>query len=231
MANKEFVCFSLGENCLTDNILDRNGLKSFSSPFSSGRSNIEYILGFEKQGYTDFIDKNFLEYQYLGDGKKVVRNNKYVVTRNIYNGSCALGFEFTHHDVIADERARQAFERRYQRILSLTNNNIILVYHHRKCDQTDTGLMLYHLTELADIYKSRQNNVAIFAFYQVIVSDKTERKVESYRVGDVHMYKFYTLDEWSGNNNDIFWARCDDDLVQIMIDDIKQTKQQMENEN
>ncbi|MCQ2587766.1 MAG: papain-like cysteine peptidase [Treponema sp.] len=38
----------MGENCLPDNILSRNDLKSFSSPFSYCRSNIEYILAFEK---------------------------------------------------------------------------------------------------------------------------------------------------------------------------------------
>ncbi|MFJ5369320.1 DUF1796 family putative cysteine peptidase, partial [Bosea sp. CER48] len=43
---------SLGENCLPDNILERNGLKMFSTPFSHGRSNIEYAIQLHSEGYS-----------------------------------------------------------------------------------------------------------------------------------------------------------------------------------
>ena len=231
MPNNEFICFSIGENCLTDHILNRNNLKSFSSPFASGRSNIEYILNFEKENYINFIDNNYLKYENAINGQKVVRNKKYVATENKYNDTCTQGFEFTHHDVIGDEEARQALERRYKRIISLSNKNILMVYHHRKCDQTDINLLIRHLTDLGQIYEARQNKVAIFAFYQIIVSDGAERKVEKYCVGNVHIYKFYTLNEWCGDNNDIFWAKCDDDLLKIMLDDIKKESQNMISEN
>lgn len=229
MSNNEFICFSIGENCLTDSILDRNNLKSFSSPFSSSRSNIEYIINFEKENYAHFIDNNFLKYEFLNDSKKVVRNKKYIVTENKYN--YASGFEFTHHDVIGNEAAREAFERRYKRIVNLTNRNLVIVYHHRKCDKTDMSLLVHHLNELAEIYESRQNKVTVFAFYQIIVSNAVERKVESYSVGNVHMYKFYTLNEWAGTNDDIFWAKCDDDLLKIMVNDIKKESSSIISEN
>lgn len=61
------VIFSVGENCLADNILARNGLKSFSSPYSSGRSNIEYILAFEKEAFSDFLNQKYLKYENFGD--------------------------------------------------------------------------------------------------------------------------------------------------------------------
>lgn len=42
------IWLSLGENCLSDNILSRHSLKSFSTPFSHARSNIDYALELEK---------------------------------------------------------------------------------------------------------------------------------------------------------------------------------------
>lgn len=228
MSNDRFLCFSIGENCLTDDILDRNNLKSFSSPFASGRSNIEYLLNFEKENYAHFIDKNFLIYERLDNGKTVPRNKKYVSTQNKYNNSCTFGFEFTHHDVINNEETRQTFVRRCARISNLKNKNIVMLYHHRKCEQTDMGLLIRHLIDFSEIYESKRNKVDIFCFFQVIVSNKEERKVESYSIGNIHVYKFYTLNEWAGDDQDIFWARCDDDLLKTMIDNIK-AKQRVNN--
>ena len=41
---KDKLYLSFGENCLTDNILSRYNIKSYSTPYSSARSNIEYIF-------------------------------------------------------------------------------------------------------------------------------------------------------------------------------------------
>ena len=45
---------SIGENCLADDILKRFNMKSFSSPYASSRSNIEYILAFENSEFFCF---------------------------------------------------------------------------------------------------------------------------------------------------------------------------------
>ena len=224
MISKSFdknVVFSLGENCLSDNLLERNGLKSFSSPYSSGRSNIEYILAFEKDKFSDFLNLKYLEYEYFFD-KKVPRNKKYVTVQNQYHNSCLNGFEFTHHDVISSQKIRNKINKRCQRMLRLQEKNIIMLYHHRLCSETDEELLISHLLELADIYKLRNNDVHIYTFSQVIVSEENQRKAECKIIRGVNVYKFYTLNEWVGNNNNIFWAKCDDDLLKEMITDIKQ---------
>ncbi|MDE6435198.1 MAG: papain-like cysteine peptidase [Lachnospiraceae bacterium] len=123
---------SFGENCLTDDILSRYDLKSFSSPFASGRSNVEYILQIEKDMYKDFLNLQFLEYGYDGE-KKVVRQKQYNELSNVYDDSCMKGFEFTHHDVIADGKKRASIERRVRRIQSLKNCTLYIFYHHRFC--------------------------------------------------------------------------------------------------
>lgn len=216
------VLFSIGENCLADNILARNGLKSFSSPYSSARSNVEYLIAFEKEEFNDFLNADYLVYDKTSNGN-VAQNKKYVDVNNKYYSSCVNGFEFTHHDVIGDSAAKDKIYKRCRRLLRLKNKNVIMLYHHRFCEGTDEKLLIKNLVEMAEIYKLRDNNVHIFLFTQVIVSSKEKRKVENYVDSGINVYKFHTMNAWGGENEEILWARCDDDLLKIMINDIKKS--------
>ncbi len=211
---------SFGENCLTDDILSRYDLKSFSSPFASGRSNVEYILQIQKDRYKDFLNPKFLEYGYEGE-VKVVRQKQYSKLLNIYDASCMNGFEFTHHDVIANNRARASIERRVHRMQSLENCTLYIFYHHRFCRDTNINLLIKNLNNLKQIYENQCKKVYLIAFTQKLVSEERERKVEKKYTDGIYMYYFYTLNIWAGNNQDIFWARCDDDLIGQMINDVK----------
>ena len=214
------IIFSIGENCLTDNILERYHLKSFSSPYSSGRSNVEYILNFENEEMLDFLNPTFLKYEYFND-KRVVRNKKYVNVVNKYNETVTNGFEFTHHDVLGNKRIRNQLFRRCDRLKRLKKKNIILVYHHRFCTGTDANLLCKHLNQLADVFKRRNNTVHVFAFTQKLDANNESRWIEKHFFEGVNYYILHTITEWQGENQDIFWARCDDDLIQTMVDDIK----------
>ena len=214
------IVFSIGENCLTDDILARNNLKSFSSPYASGRSNIEYVLAFEKDNFSDFLNPVYLKYDFFA-GKKVVRNGKFVKTLNKYRSSVTNGFEFTHHDVLGNEKTRRTIERRCLRLLHMTGKNVVMVYHHRLCSDTDQDLLLRHLSQMSQIYEKRNNSVHMFVFTQKLVNDKNKRRVEKQLVNGIHIFDFYTLKEWAGSDQDVFWARNDDDLLKEMIDDIK----------
>lgn len=215
------VVFSIGENCLADDILARNQLKSFSSPYSFGRSNIEYILLFENEDFADFLNKEYLMYEKLSGGE-VPRNKKYVETENKYHNSCTNGFEFTHHDVIASEKSRDTLKRRYQRLRKLKNKNIIMLYHHRVCQETDESLLISHLQDLAKLFETQKNKVNIFLFYQILISDETQRRVEHFADNNINVYKFYTLNAWAGDDENLLWARCDNDLLEEMIHGIKE---------
>lgn len=211
---------SFGENCLADNILSRYNLKSFSSPFASGRSNIEYILQIQKDGYRDFLNPLFLEYGYEGE-VRVVRQKQYKELINKYDDSCMMGFEFTHHDVIADERKRASMERRVRRMQSLRNCTLYILYHHRFCKDTDMDLLVQHLNELKTIYDNQCEKVYLIAFTQIPVSNEKERRVEKKYIDKIYIYYFYTLNLWAGNDQDIIFAKCDDDLISQMIEDVK----------
>lgn len=217
----KYLVFSMGENCLTDDILSRNDLKSFSSPFSSGRSNIEYILAFEKEKYVDFLNPHYLTYETFGK-VKVVRNKKYVSTQNHYSDACMNGIEFTHHDVISDTEKRKQIAKRCRRLQSISNKNVVFVYHNRYCRETDMNLLVSYFEEVKRIYEARNNHVQIFIFTQEIVSSKDDRKVECKETECAKIYTFYTQNIWEGENKDIFFAKCDDDLLRVMIDDIRE---------
>ena len=214
------ICFSLGENCLPDELLIRYDLKSFSSPYASARSNVEYILAFEKERFSAFLDEAWLEYETVA-GKKTARNTKYFQTENQYHPTCCNGFEFIHHDVLGDGKARKTMRRRCERMLNLRNKSITMLMHHRLCPATDMELLLRHLSALAKIYEERNNRVSIILFYQVIIPDESARRVETYQSGSVRVFTFYTTKEWAGTDEEVLWAKCDDDLIKTMIDSIK----------
>lgn len=65
------------------------------------------------------------------------------------------GFEFTHHDVLADINQREKFVRRYKRLFELQNENLFIFYHHRQCNGTNRKMLIDHLYELKKIYKKR----------------------------------------------------------------------------
>lgn len=220
--NSNRLFLSFGENCLTYDILKRYSLNTYSTPFSSARSNIEYILFLEKNRYTGFLDYDNLAYEDCC-GTQVVRLKIGRELINHYDPSHMRGFEFTHHDVIENDTHRDAFYRRYNRLLNLKDESLTIFYHHRICKQTDWTILLNHLSELRSIYLNRGlKSVDIVVFTQSIVSDEKQRKMNHYYSNHIHIYVFQTMNVWGGTNQDIFWARVDDDLLRIMINEVRQ---------
>ena len=80
-------------------------------------------------------------------------------------------------------------------LLSLKRKHIIFLYHHRLCDKTDNDLLIKHLNQLAEIYRSRDNDVSIFLYMQTIITDDNERCVKYNLNTGIHCYTFYTLNE------------------------------------
>lgn len=218
--DRKNVVFSIGENCLTDDLLSRNNLKSFSSPWSTGRSNIEYILAFEREQFRDLLNPEYLRYGDDGE-KKVVRNCKYGSVQNAYHASVTNGVEFTHHDVLGNDKVRSTIKNRCKRLVKLKNRHVVMVYHHRLCDQTDLHALTADLAGLAEIYKKRGNAVDVFLFTQKLIPGTDERRVEKEIVNGIRVYRIYSLHEWMGSDREIFFAHCDNDLLKEMVDDIR----------
>lgn len=219
---KEILYISLGENCLTDNILQRFGIKSFSTPYSHGRTNIDYAIHLEKEKYSNLLNPNFLYYDYIGD-KKVVRNTYYSKSDNIYNNIHLKGFEFTHHDVISNEKHKKSYERKIERITSLHNNYIIkFFYHYRKCNNQCIENLIDKLKTFLSFYQNRGIDCQVIFFTQEIVLLEEERSLIKIHYEDsIKGYIFRTLQIWDGEDQEIFLAKKDDDLISIMISETK----------
>lgn len=216
MKHNHTLYLSFGENCLPDNILKRHGLKSFTTPYSHGRSNIEYILQIEKDRFKHFLNPKCLRYE-ESCGHRVPRLKIYNEIHNTYDKLHMNGFEFTHHDVIGNPEHRDALKRRAKRMLKIRNCHLIIFYHHRYCLSTDFSQLLDDLNKLRLIYLKRCRAVDVVLFHQSLIKDPSDRKLEYSFAGGIHVFTFYTTKVWSGNDQDVFWARVDDDLIKEML--------------
>lgn len=89
----------LVEKCLPDGVLKRHSRKSFSTLYSSGRSNIDYALQLEIEAFHGLLQKDNLCFDDVW-GTKVVRSTRINRSDDIFEPDCSKGFEFTHHNPI-----------------------------------------------------------------------------------------------------------------------------------
>lgn len=213
---------SIGENCLTQDILRRHQLKSFSTPYSNGRSNLDYAISLEKEKYSNLLKPEHLFYDYIGE-LKVVRNKHYSNPDNIYNEQHQNSFEFTHHDVINNGTHKKSLERKILRMKTFSKREKLkFLYHYRYSDNIDFNLIIKKAEEFLSYYKKRNIKCELTFFTQEIVSKKEERILTKiHDSNNVRGYVLKTLEVWQGNNDDVFWARNDDDLIKKMIREIK----------
>jgi len=203
---------SLGENCLPDNILERNGLKMFSTPFSHGRSNIDYAIQLHSEGYSSLLRPEFL-YRDSVYGQAVVRNSLY---RNdaIFDASVASGFEFTHHDVIASQKQIASYDRKVARLkaISAAGEPLCFLYHHRMNRHTNLEALFGKVGHFQQVFRGDRRKPVVAVMRSVISA--TERKVEVIRRSDTVFDLVFTVrSNWAGSDNEVFWAKVDDDLI------------------
>lgn len=214
----DYLWLSLGENCLSDSILQRSYLKSYSSIYGSARSNIDYSMKMQRENYKGLLDKDNTVYEIL-NGSNVLRSSLYNESDDIFNGLHSNGFEFTHHDWVKNKNLIKTFERRISRTQeNIGNKNFVFLYHHRYTEKSDVKLLVNKLNEFKRFFEVNDKKCYVILFYQNIVSDSSERKISMKNEGDgVIEFIFHTQNIWGGDDEDIFWARNDDDLIKKMI--------------
>src|SRR5690554_215389 len=127
------IWISLGENCLTDNILQRHGLKVFSTPYSHCRSNLDYSIFFEQNDYSPLIQAGNFKYHNT-ENRKVLRCIVPSTCDDIYHPLHCQGLELTHHDIFAHSNNLRSFKRKVSRMIklkALKRKRIIHLYHYR----------------------------------------------------------------------------------------------------
>ncbi|MCS2162827.1 papain-like cysteine peptidase [Scandinavium sp. H11S7] len=214
----DVIWISLGENCLADDILRRHNKKSFSSVFSSGRSNIEYILQMERDNYLNLLKKDNLKH--FPDGQhSVVRSTYYNSCIGNYSPRHMLGFEFSHHDPLNVKEDNRAFSRRIARQLKYRGmKNFVFLYHHRITDKSDISLLKSYLNEFLALYNIKKCQCKMILFYQNIIDNKADKFIDftSYDTGLLE-FVCHTHETWGGDNLETFWAKKDDTLFEQMF--------------
>ncbi|PDO87155.1 DUF1796 family putative cysteine peptidase [Kosakonia sacchari] len=214
----QVLWISLGENCLPDDILRRHNRKSFSSVFSSGRSNIEYILQMEKDDYRHLLEKEHL--QHFPDGEHaVVRSTFYEKCTGQYSERHMLGFEFTHHDPLRIKEDSRAFQRRISRQLQYRGKkDFVFLYHHRITEHSDLCLLREHLNEFLTLYNAQGCDCKIVLFYQHIIAANSAKRID-FTPHESGLLEFvcHTHEIWGGDDLDTFWAKKDDALFAEMF--------------
>jgi glycosyltransferase involved in cell wall biosynthesis len=212
----EYVFTSIGENCLSQGLLKRYKLNSLISPFSWGRSNIDYIIQLVQEDFQDLLNPTCLEEKNIS-GKTVIVNNKYHCNISAFSREVANGFEFTHHNIKDDGEVHKSYLRKIERFKSLIVNNQvgILLYHHRNQSGRNLAYIESQLVRLLSILPNK--NLFIINFSQLIVANVAQRGLSIDRNNNVFNVVLSTEKFWGGNNKDEFWGIIDDDLLKQMI--------------
>ena len=210
---------SLGENCLTDSILQRHGLKSFSTPFSHGRSNMDYVLALESVHYNGLLDPQNLRHDFIEE-KRVVRSTTIVKHDPIYHELHVNGHEFTHHDVLESDAERNSMIRKIQRLEEYRGKkNFVFFYHYRISPDFHLDALIEKAKRFIPFYAIQGKSCDLVIFTQNIVASKEDRGVKyTLLQPHIHLFECATLNPWGGGNDDDFWAKNDEDLVKIMMD-------------
>lgn len=215
------IYLSFGENCLTDNILSRYGLKSFTTPFSHCRSNIEYILDLERNNYENFVSGEFLKYGDL-NGKPVPRLKTDLILKNRYHHLHENGIEFPSQDVIKNQKYWQkVVERAIKLKAFLGKRKYILLYHHRVCEGNNLELLLMHLSELKEHYSTKEYECQVVLFKQIIIPKESKKNLIYQNIKDIHIFDFHSHFTWTGRDQRKYWAFIDDSLISKMLDKVK----------
>lgn len=218
-SNKIYLSF--GENCLTDNILSRYGLKTFTTPFSHCRSNIEYILDLERNNYDKFVSGEFLKYGDL-NGKPVPRFNTEFILENHYHHLHENGIEFPSQDVIKNQKYwHKVVERANKLKFYLGKRKYVILYHHRVCEFNDPELLILHLSELKKYYSTEEFECQVVLFKQIIVNRDLEKKLIYQMNKGIHVFDFHTHYTWTGRDQRKYWAFIDDSLISKMLNKVK----------
>lgn len=214
---------SLGENCLPDDILKRYGIKTFSTPFSSSRSNILYVNKLIETNFEGLLSFDLLEkdvdspFPNLYRNKKIFNDIKSNET-SIFNATCANGFEFTHHNIIQNKEHLDSYKRKIDRFNALKNSYepTILFYHYRYCSPRDGNIE--KIVEYAHKTLSLLNKKTyIIIISQIIVPSTLMRAIHYKRLGNIFTFFFLTTSVWAGKNVKKIFARYDEDLISKMM--------------
>lgn len=213
----ETLWLSLGENCLADNLLLRFHKKSYSTLFSSARSNIEYILDMHLNNYTGLFSPCNVKYGTVS-GDEVLRSSLYNISTDGFHPLHLNGFEFTHHDFLKVNGVKEKLENRINRLNNdIGVKNIIFLYHHRYTEKSNLFNLRRSLSEFSKLCSKSGKKCRVVLFYQSIIDTNKPKELIEHSSSEVIEFELKTHEIWEGANPNIFWAHVDNKLLSKMF--------------
>ena len=215
--NDQTIWLPCGENCMPINVLRRHQKNAPSTPFSTGRSDIEHVEYFEKSNYKQLLNENYLIEANAYSEKCILNIAK--KSSGIFRPGKHRYMEFTHHNPLL-EKDREIIKRRAKRMISMRKLEVkkILFYHHRN---------IKGFTHTKEILKQKAKNIlknynhsTKFIFYsQTIVAKDEDRGIEvnSTYNNKIIFCNLRTRVFWGGNDLKIFFGVVDEDLFTRMF--------------
>lgn len=219
MSKRKWISF--GENCLTQTLINHIGLDTEYTPFTFTRTNTDYILDFERNGYDRLKDNdNFTsrpEYYWQTS-----------LIEEIDTGETFIGvsrvFAFGHHyDILSNKDDREKIDRRIDRMSKLKNEKIAILYHH----MVDADIISYpsleptgngrrpgreHILEKLNEIRNYYPNSDVLFFYRMHSDVKSISLVSS--ENGIYEFAINTPNKWC---DDDWHGRKDYDLLLTMI--------------
>lgn len=205
---------SLGENCLPGNIINRHNLRSFSTPYSDGRSNIDCALALEENNYEELLKPCNMMYVDAW-GKRVVRSSLVFDGDDIFSKGHDNGFEFTYHNPIEIAADLDIYRNRVSRLNEIRGKeDVIFLYYHRTSNKSNMKELIKKLNKFSNYYASNSARCIVICFTQEITKNLSEKRIETASMdGATIHFKLITTQVWAGSDQDAFYARNDDDLI------------------
>jgi hypothetical protein len=199
--NNNIVNISLGENCLMAALLLKYGIKQESYAFGSVRTNIEYNLKIIKDNFEDLLKSDLLVKKTVFGHQKVVKNKKYSKVQNdIYTSSVIDSFEFTHHNVLDNNKDIASYNRKIERTkIALESNDIIFWYHYRYSTNNNLEILIKQFEDFIKYLSKKYNKKYQVCIFTQIVSDDIHFINEQYN-NNINIVKCYEKNVWCGNN-------------------------------
>lgn len=166
---KKTLWLSLGQNCLSQEIINTLNLDTEYTIFSWSKSTVDQILSMEKNDYEEALKISsyiFDEAKYA-DGHRMPFNPNIVNQNNDVYTSDNFYFETTHLNIIESQEDYEKLIRRHERLRDYLNNKeiqIIFLYHYSTRKPGGPEHVRSNLKRLLDTYYHNAK-VVMFSSY------------------------------------------------------------------
>lgn len=200
---------SLGENCLTQEIINDLGVNCVVSPYSWALSTIDHILNLQEK---ELIVEDYFQ------ALEPIYNEKYSVHKTSKNSNNSFFIEtnknlvFRHHDFISNSQDYEKIQRRMDRYKSLNNEDVVFLYYYRVSEIPNYQYVRSRLEFFISKYYPKAKALM---FYPTNSDERSITLVQD--KNNVFEFEVKTLIPYEGDF-DLWKAKPDRDLHKEMLD-------------